>query len=169
MDHFEPNWQQIITDLGPSLYRYFCGAFPQPQAADLVQETLIRLVKKHRSGEFDPSKGTVKSYAFGIARYVRMEAKNKMPAFELVDDETELDQQADPQSNSESTETDEVARLRWAINQLKPLEQEIILMLIDAEASLEQIAEVFMMPLGTVKSHIHRAKENLRKIMEVTK
>lgn len=163
MGNSEPDWQQIVKDIGPCLYRYFCGLFPPSQASDLVQESLVRLVKKYRNGEFEPSKGTLKSYAFGIARFIRMEAAKSSPGFELVEDESDLDLQSDQQFG----ESDEVAHLRWAITQLKSIEQEIILLMIDADSSLDQIAKTLNMPLGTVKSHVHRAKENLRQIMEV--
>ncbi len=163
MANTEPDWQQIVNDVGPCLYRYFCGVFSPTQASDLVQESLIRLVKKYRNGEFEPAKGTVKSYAFGIARFVRMEAKKDIPAFDLVDDDSALDILAEHQPDI----TDQVSHLRWAIARLKPIEQEIILLMIDEDSSLAQIAVILNMPVGTVKSHVHRAKENLRQIMEV--
>ncbi|PWU18200.1 MAG: hypothetical protein C5B49_07560 [Bdellovibrio sp.] len=161
MSPSEPDWHQIVNDIGPCLYRYFCGTFPPSQASDLVQESLIRLVQKHRLGEFSPDRGTLKSYAYGIARYVRLEACKAGPPFDLVDDERSLDVPEDPRDTSDSV------HLRWAIQQLKPIEQEIILQMIDAEFSLDQIAAGLNMPVGTVKSHVHRAKENLRQIMEV--
>ncbi len=163
MANSEPDWQQIVSEIGPCLYRHFCGGFSPAQASDLVQESLIRLVKKHRNGEFEPTKGTLKSYAFGIARFVRMEAKKAVPAFDLAEDENTLDLQAEYRPD----ETDRVTHLRWAITKLKPIEQEIILMMLGSDSSLDQIAVTLNMPLGTVKSHVHRAKENLRQIMEV--
>ncbi|MGZ3744597.1 MAG: RNA polymerase sigma factor [Pseudobdellovibrionaceae bacterium] len=161
MKQLEPDWHQIVNDLGPCLYRYFCGIFPQSQASDLVQESLIRLVQKHRNGEFSSSRGSLKSYTFGIARYIRLEAQKDRPEFDLVEDEASLDVPGEPKDLFET------AHLRWAIRQLKPIEQEIILLMIDTESSLEEIAVGLNLPIGTVKSHVHRAKENLRQIMEV--
>jgi RNA polymerase sigma-70 factor (ECF subfamily) len=163
MSETEPEWTAIVEDIGPDLYRFFLGSFISHTASDLVQETLIRLVQKHRDGDFDSSKGAIKNYAFGIAKFVRLEALKKKSGFDLVDDDSTLDvpviESADP--------THQVAHLRWAISQLKPVEQELISLMIDEEASFETIAEQFGMPVGTVKSHIHRAKEKLRQIMEI--
>ncbi len=92
-----------------------------------------------------------------------MEAKKDIPAFDLVDDDSALDILAEHQPDI----TDQVSHLRWAIARLKPIEQEIILLMIDEDSSLAQIAVILNMPVGTVKSHVHRAKENLRQIMEV--
>ncbi|HEY8269680.1 MAG TPA: sigma factor, partial [Pseudobdellovibrionaceae bacterium] len=72
MSNSTPQWHNIIKDLGPSLYRYFSASFATQTAADLVQETLIRLVHKQRRGEFAAEKGSLKAYAFGIARFVRL-------------------------------------------------------------------------------------------------
>jgi RNA polymerase sigma factor (sigma-70 family) len=161
MTFSQAQWDQIVRDLGPSLYRYFCGSFPQETAADLVQETLIRLVRKCEDDEYQESKGNIKSYAFGIARLVRFEKLKDNSGYDLVEDEKELDRE------EIKIDSSPVANLRAAILQLKTVEQEIILMLVDHEKSLLDIATELAMPLGTVKSHVHRAKENLRKLMEV--
>jgi RNA polymerase sigma-70 factor, ECF subfamily len=164
MSNLEPFWRDIINDLGPSLYRYFSTSFANQVAADLVQETLIRLVHKHSAGVFKEDRGSIKAYAFGIARYVRLEALKENPGFDLVDDEKVLNSHP---KESTVDHSDPLAHLRWAISRLKPIEQELVLLMIDDEMSLEQMAMALSIPVGTVKSHIHRAKENLRQIMEV--
>src|SRR4051812_18710531 len=113
MKHDEPDWNQIVNELGPCLYRYFSGVFTPARASDLVQESLIRLVQKHRQGEYHVNKGSLKSYAFGIARFVRLEAHKSRVDFDLVDQESDLDQPAiDP-----SQAIDQAQHLRWAIAQ----------------------------------------------------
>lgn len=158
----EPEWTAIIEDIGPDLYRFFLGTFIAPTASDLVQETLIRLVQKYREGYFDLSKGSLKNYAFGIAKFIRLESLKKKTNYELVDDESQLD----ISTLVAPDRTDPVAHLRWAIHQLKPIEQELILQMLDTEATFETMAQEFNIPLGTVKSHIHRAKEKLRQLLE---
>lgn len=165
METFEPNWDRIVEDLGPRLYRYFLASFSMATASDAVQETLLRLVQKTRSGDFDPLKGSLTSYAFGIAHWIRCEYKKK-PNFPLVEDESVFDLL--PAENDLTTdEKESLVRLRQAIAKLKPIEQEIISLSIDGELELKDIAITLGLPLGTVKSHIHRAKENLRAILEV--
>lgn len=161
MEYFEPNWQQFVKVTGPRLYRYFLGTFSVSMASDLVQETLIRLVQKQRSGEYDSEKGDLQAYAFGIARFVRLEAIKRGTELDLVVDENILDVSVSNKFDS----SDQVIYLRWAIKQLKPIEQEIILLMIDADYQLDQIAKHLNIPLGTVKSHVHRAKTQLRQIM----
>ncbi|MGE3261681.1 MAG: RNA polymerase sigma factor [Bacteriovoracia bacterium] len=159
------NWDATVLELGPKLYRYFSGLFPPQTASDLVQETFMRLLKKIRSGEFQPEMGALPSYAFGIARWIRIERargdrKNQTlqltEEFDVVSSETPVDR------------SNPAIFLRWAIGQLKPVEQEVILRMIDGECGLEQIGGELGMPLGTVKSHAHRAKIRLKELMEVT-
>lgn len=164
MSASEPDWHKVVNEISPSLFRYFAGSFPAPLAADLVQETLIRLVQKNRSGEFNPTRGPLKAYAFGIARFVRLETLKDKSALEFADEKILSEVTAEVSDHS-----DQVGHLRWAISQLKPIEQDIILLMIDSELQLELIAETLEIPLGTVKSHIYRAKEKLRQIMEAAR
>lgn len=157
----EPHWNSLVAEISPPLYRYFCALFPTAQASDLVQETLIRLIQKFRAGHYNPENGSLLAYSFGIAHFIKLENYKRNQKLELTDDDERLEQSA------EVSYADPSAHLRWAVQQLKYPEQDIILFLIDDELSLEQISGLMNIPLGTIKSHIHRAKENLKKLMEV--
>ncbi len=198
----EPDWSEVVRDAGPALLRYFCGSFDRARAADLVQDTLIRLVQKHRQGTFSAEKGSHKAYALGIARYVRLETLKKLSGSELLSEDIEREEfvlresfrgatsalelaaatssagsgvtsgagtaaHSDVGVSSSQNIRDDIRDLRRAIAKLKPAEQEIILLSIDADLSLEEISEIVKLPLGTVKSHVHRAKENLKILLEV--
>lgn len=154
------DWDSIVEGLGPRLYRYFCARFEDVVADDLTQETLVRLVTKFNQGDFDSSKGTIEMFAFGIARFVRLEHIKERP-LTLIDsvdesipsDEVEAPAQLEKHSRSQI--------MRQGIISLGEPEQEIILLMIDQEWTLNQIAEHMKMPLGTIKSHVHRAKKNI--------
>ncbi len=139
-----------VSELGPPLYRYFRCSFPAFVAADLTQDCLLRLLEKCRDGKFDPTKGTLRMYAFGIAHFVRMEQK-KAPA---------VLESAEPVAK----DADLVERLtlRKAIAELPPAEQEVVLLLVDKDLMLAEIAEILSLPVNTVKSHVHRAKQKLK-------
>lgn len=142
-----------LSDLGPPLYRYFCGSFPALQAADLTQDCLLRLLEKCRQGKFDPSRGTLRMYAFGIAHFIRLEHRKEPAWEELVDN-----QGKDP-------DLVERLALRRAIARLPEAERAVVLLLVDKDLSLAEIGEILALPLNTVKSHVHRAKRNLREIL----
>jgi RNA polymerase sigma-70 factor, ECF subfamily len=162
------NWDHFVRDIGTSLFRYFSAQFASQIASDLVQETLIRLVQKHRDGSFQSNSGTLKSYAFGIARRVRLEGIKAVSKEDLYGDHEDFERPLAEKAKAlgsfeyEALQKSRAFAVRHAINRLKPIEQEVILLMIDQELSLEQIAGVLEMPVGTVKSHVHRAKENLK-------
>ncbi len=52
-----------------------------------------------------------------------------------------------------------------ALTKLEPVQMQIISLMIDEEMTLVDIGVVLGIPTGTVKSHVHRAKEHLRKIL----
>ena len=163
MDLSESEWNALVDELGPQLFRYFVGVFPRATAADQVQETLLRLVQKVRDGSFSPLAGSITAYAFGVARLVRLEAMRKESMHAEMAEGEEL-----PANTHVPDHSDRAGHLRWAIRRLKPIEQEVLLRMIDGEHALEEIADQLELPLGTVKSHVHRAKESLRAILEVS-
>ncbi len=155
------NWDQAVEQIGPQLYRYFCAQFSRATASDLVQECLIRLVQKCQNEEFQSEKGSLVSYAFGIAKFIRLEANKSERKYEVVENIDVIAGADDRQYIS-----DEVSHLRWAISQLKSDEQEIILLMVDNDLTMLEIANLLEIPLNTIKSHIHRAKSSLRELME---
>jgi RNA polymerase sigma-70 factor (ECF subfamily) len=151
------NWNQTVAEIGPRLFRYFSASFSAEQASDLTQETLIRLVRKYEAGAFDSRKGTLVMFAYGIARLVRLEAWKAAPT------ELPLNAETDAAADSESLEgARQVKRLRLAIQDLNEPQREILLLHIDEELTLQEIGTLMALPLNTVKSHVHRAKEVLR-------
>jgi RNA polymerase sigma-70 factor (ECF subfamily) len=164
MNQADQDWNAVVEDIGPPLFRFFCASFDQAQASDLVQETLIRLVQKSRSGAFDGTRSSLKSFAFGIARFVRLERlKLRVVQDELIGDEQmNLVPDASPQADS----SDECAHLRWAVGHLSQVEQEVVSLSIDEDLGLNQIAIDLNLPVGTVKSHLFRARQKLRTLLK---
>jgi len=162
------DWDATVDVLGPKLFRYFCARVHQAHAADLVQETLLRLVQKVDAGQFDPGRGPIVAYAFGIAHFVYKESvkARRLEIVTTVDDAgVAAVASSAPLSDAVAEEHAMTASLRRAISALPDAEQNIITLLLDRDLTLPEIAIIVGMPVGTVKSHIHRAKENLKKSM----
>lgn len=157
------NWNNTVERLGPKLYRYFLGSFSPSVADDLVQDTLLRLVRKYQQGQFLPEKGNLDMYAFGIARFVRLEQykSGSREPLTMVADAPESSH--DPFQSLSKDE--DLKRLRGAIEQLSEEQQEVILLSIDKDISFNEIAQVMGLPLNTVKSHAHRAKKKLSQML----
>ena len=56
--------------------------------------------------------------------------------------------------------------LRKCVDNLPEKQRQVITLFYAGELSLEEISKVLKIPKGTVKSRLHKAKEELRKEME---
>jgi RNA polymerase sigma-70 factor (ECF subfamily) len=79
----------------------------------------------------------------------------------------ELPERADPSAGPESQAiaSDEAHRLRAAIEALPEKYRTVITLYHLQGCQYEEIAQVLAIPMGTVKTHLFRAKEQLRRIL----
>jgi RNA polymerase sigma-70 factor (ECF subfamily) len=134
----------------------------------MTQETLTRLVLKVDRGEFDPARGSLIAYAFGLAHYVARESSRAGRREIASSHEAPWEEAPDGALAADQAfaANRQVLALRRAIQTLAGPEQEVIALLVDQDLSLPQIAEILSMPLNTVKSHVHRAKARLREALQ---
>lgn len=52
-----------------------------------------------------------------------------------------------------------------AIAELSEIEREVVVLRFVEDLSIEEIATTCSLPIGTVKSHLHRAKQDLKRIL----
>lgn len=156
----EIDWNTIAARLGPRLYSYFHRRGFFMQAADLTQETLLRLLEKVEGNEFDPDLGRLEQYAFGIARFVGMEQSKKSAESWANVDYLQLAEEEKLEGNLQRQQ--HAKALRAAIQELSEVQREVLWLILDEDLKLEEVAMIMEVPLGTVKSHVHRAKEQLK-------
>ena len=160
------DWNEFVATHSPRLYRYFLSRFDHAVACDLVQETLLRLVLKVEDGTYEPSRGPIMAYAFGLAHFVAREASRsssrgrEFSASDKAPWNTVADKAQTPDEKLTSKRT--VDSLRRAIASLPQVEQDVISLLVDRDLSLGEISTITEIPLNTIKSHVHRAKVRLR-------
>ncbi len=157
---------KLVEELGPRLYRYFYASFESHLAADLTQEVFLRLVPKIRSSSIRAEKGNIITYAYGIAHNVRKETLRSRSRDIPTASPPEIAPLFEDPIFQDVHNKEEADRLRSALGGLKASERDIILLLLDTDMNLEAIAKTLNMPLGTVKSHIHRAKIRLRGLLD---
>jgi DNA-directed RNA polymerase specialized sigma24 family protein len=58
------NWNHIVDDIGPRLFRYFSFRCGDLAADDLTQETLLRLFRKVEESQFDPQRGGLRAFSW---------------------------------------------------------------------------------------------------------
>jgi RNA polymerase sigma-70 factor, ECF subfamily len=126
-------------------------------AEDLTQECFLALVRAPQ--RFDPSRGSMKTYLFGIARNLALKHYRDQFAEESLDEDAAF-AGADPRSTIEVG-----AAVEAAVGSLSPLQQEALILFEYSGLTLEETAQVVRADVGTVKARLHRARANLRRVL----
>ncbi len=124
-------------------------------ADDVAQETFLQLWRRHNG--FDPTRGTLKQYLFGIAR--KQAAHTRKEGWLPAEKETAVEAAA------ERVEADEhTSDVQEALARLDP-EERSLLWLREVEGySYAEMADILGVPLGTVKSKLFSARAALRHV-----
>jgi RNA polymerase sigma-70 factor (ECF subfamily) len=140
------------------LYRFARRMTGSGEAAeDLVHECFLMLWRNALT--YDASRGTLKSFLIGVTRNLVLKRLQRERAFDELEDDAAVCEPLDPE-NRERAEI--VAR---AVAVLPQLQREALILAEYEEMSLEEIARATGTELSAVKSRLHRARENLRRML----
>ena len=128
-------------------------------AEEAVQDAFLEYIKNPRA--YDPKRGTLASYLYGIARNRVHRHLEHYKRFDQVDDgeadifvrETELLENL--------THGADLEALQQSILQLPEKYREVIVLCDLQEMTYEQAAAVLEVAVGTVRSRLHRARGTL--------
>ncbi len=158
-------WDVLFRRYQLPLYVYvFELARDEQTSLDLVQETFIAAARHIGSLRDDQGFG---SWLFGIAHQKclqlwRKQRRVEVPLEELPDLPTDTEDTPDELLIREEDEQRVLALLERL-----PVEQRSALLLYSVEDfSLQEIAEIAGVPVGTVKSRLHHAKRAMRKLLD---
>ena len=147
-------------------------------AEDIVHDTFVEILK--HPVRFDPTRGSVIAYLFGIARH-RMSrvARVSLRDAEVRTSDGEDDGLVDPTTGAlESALTDmadageeidrvrDIERVRTAVFELPRTHREVIVLCDLEELSYATAAEILGCPIGTVRSRLSRARALLATRLE---
>jgi RNA polymerase sigma-70 factor (ECF subfamily) len=142
---------------GP-LFRYAAHMCGRDAADDVVQETFLAILRT--SGRYDPARGTVGNYLFGIARHVVL---GRLSFREVTGIDTDSDEfpgaAADEPTVLDSlTRAETIESVRVAIASLPALYREVLVLCELQELTYVDAAAIVNCPVGTVRSRLHRAR-----------
>ena len=151
-----------------AVYSWLAGMFSPADADDLYQDAWLRIVRSASS-----FKGSgFKPWLWRITRNLAISAmRKKRPDLWLDEPAGEdgeapaIDGVADGNAapaNIPVELSEDRARLRAAVAALPARRREILLLRIDAEMTVAEIAETLGMPIGTVLGAMHRAIASLK-------
>ncbi|MFL5936368.1 MAG: RNA polymerase sigma factor [Gaiellaceae bacterium] len=143
------------------IHRFLMLRAGEQIAADLASETFV--IAFRRRGDYDVTRPDARPWLFGIATNLvreqhRSERRRREMWLRLVrerssESDGEVLAPVDVEAGSES--------LRAALAELSPEARDLLLLFACVGLSYEEIAEALSLPLGTVRSRIHRLRHKL--------
>lgn len=152
--------ERLVEDQLPALLAYFTRRVrPVEDAADLLSETLVVLWRRADDVPTDPE--SARRWAFGVARKVLATHRR------TVRRRDDLAARLRAELASPPPPTDDPAddRIRAALDELRPLDREIVRLVHRDGFSLIDAAAVLGRRPATIRSRYHRARQRLRGLL----
>ena len=159
--------ESLICAHQQALYAFILRMCGRPELAeDIVQEAFVRVLSN--LNRFD-TRFRFSTWLFTIAKRLLVNSLQKhQPNYdsEVVDQHRAAD--TSPVGRVARNEIADNASdaLEVALAGLQPQQREIVLMFHQFNWAITQIADHLNMPEGTVKSHLHRARKRMRRLLE---
>jgi RNA polymerase sigma-70 factor (ECF subfamily) len=126
-------------------------------AEDIVQEVFLALMRNLE--RYDSSRATLSTYLFGVARNIarhRARGVRRLTSLESAGDAVAVDN-----PSARLVQSDRVRHVRAGIALLPVRYREVILLCDVHDLSYEDAAAALKVPVGTVRSRLHRARQHL--------
>jgi len=156
----QAQFQRMVTDHGAALYRMAYRMMGNAHDAEDVVQEAYRSAWKSRA-RFDANRGE-RAWLAAILRRRVIDRWRLRPRPTPLADVGSLHVEAPAVDPLADQYTDEMQR---ALNQLTPELRECLLLVVVAELTHQEAADVLSVPLGTVLSRVSRARERLRKAL----
>jgi RNA polymerase sigma-70 factor (ECF subfamily) len=158
-------WDALFRRYQLPLYVYIFELVRDEQTSlDIVQETFINAVRHLGSLRADAKFG---SWLFGIAHQKCIQHWRRQAREEMLRDEfAAAPAQFETGPDDLLMRQEQEAGFMNLLNQLLPPQRSVLLLHFVEEFSLEEIAGITGISIGTVKSRLHYAKKSLRRLWE---
>lgn len=154
-----------------AIHAYVARRVGRELAADVTAETFRIAIDQRHS--FDPERGSARAWLFGIAtnlirRHWRTEERRlRAMARSVSHGDQSSDQTSDPIDRvAERVDAGSDARaVLAAVAALESADRELLVLIVWEELRHDEVAQVLGIPIGTVRSRLHRIRRQLRKSM----
>jgi len=156
-------YDRLVDLFEAPLYRFFfCSHRDHHLAQDQTAETFAQLVQSLR-GMRGPCEH-LRGYVFATARHVQIRRfRERKPTATSLGDEFDVANNQ-PSPAAVAADREQLVRVLDAVAQLEDPLGSVLLLRFVEDCSLEEVALALDLPLGTVKSHIHRGRIRLKQI-----
>ncbi|MFD0683632.1 RNA polymerase sigma factor [Actinomadura fibrosa] len=145
------------------VHRYVAGRLGPQAADDVVAETFLSAFRRRAS--FDPAKGQVRPWLFGIAtNLVAQHRRAETRRYRALARVAPAPDDGGHEDRVAATVTAErmQPRLASALAALSRKDRDVVLLVALAQLTHEEVAAVLGIPYGTVGSRLSRARRKLR-------
>jgi RNA polymerase sigma-70 factor (ECF subfamily) len=155
----ESEFRAVFGEHKDAVYRFAWRMTNSPDAAeDIAQDVFLAVLRQ--PDKFDAKRGNMRSFLFGIARNLILkryrQGENRW---------SELDEEQFPVQPVDVADRETANVIAAAVQSLPPLQGEVLVLAQYEGLSLEEIARSVGTEVGTVKARLHRARENLRRML----
>ncbi|WP_120634616.1 sigma-70 family RNA polymerase sigma factor [Ruegeria sp. EL01] len=153
---------ELFQHFAPRIKAFLIRSGSDPaMAEECAQEVMATLW--HKARLFDPTRATVATWVFTIARNKRIDVLRKQRRPEP--EELGWGPEAEPEQDDVIVLQQETAQLRTALSALPDAQRQLIEKAYFGDLSHREIASQTGLPLGTIKSRIRLALDRLRHAM----
>jgi RNA polymerase sigma-70 factor (ECF subfamily) len=162
-----PEFAAVFDRHAPTIHRYLQRRVADHAAEDLLSETF--LVAFRRRASFDVERTDARPWLYGIAAKLVVDHHRRETRQRRLADwpEPAPDEHADAVADRVSAQARQPA-LRAALERLSVEDREVLLLIAWEELSYAEVAEAMSVPVGTVRSRLHRARQQVRQWLAAT-
>lgn len=151
-------FQAIFEGNRDAVYGFAWRMTGSPETAeDIAQDCFLQLLKSAHG--YRAARGPVRAWLLGVARNLILKRWRAEGRWTSLDDEAFA---VDPPSND--CRVDE--KVAHAVQSLPPLQREVLILVEYEGLTLEEAAHAVAAEAGAVKARLHRARNNLRRMLE---
>ncbi|MGH9431510.1 MAG: RNA polymerase sigma factor [Terriglobia bacterium] len=134
-------------------------------AEEVTQETFLTLIR--RPGKFDPARGSLSAFLFGVARNVVLRSIGQEHSYvgrsDTDDDDSgqpvrNFGAGGNPDTGGDYERAQMIEQVRRAVLSLPSIYREVVVLCELEEMNYEEAAVVLGCALGTVRSRLHRGR-----------
>jgi RNA polymerase sigma-70 factor (ECF subfamily) len=134
-------------------------------AEDITHDSFLALLKKPEN--FLPSRGSLRTYLFAVARNLWLKQIRKLGRESAIDDLTDDQLVAVNREPLRRLIDDELSmKVQDAVSSLPPLQRETLVLFEYEGLPLSEIAGLVGTDVGAVKARLHRARQRLKSALQ---
>lgn len=158
-------WEEVARVYGRKIYNFaYRLTGNRDDAADLVQEVLLRV----RKGLASYQPGSFEGWLWRITRNAFLDEvrrRNRRPTLPIPDELDRFEAAGAPSADAEYARISIGDDVQKALLQLPHEFREAVVLCDIVGLSYEEIAQAVAVPIGTVRSRIHRGRKLLRETL----